>query len=143
VRPTCCNATDNVTRLPPLNPLRTFEAAAHHDSFTRAAEELHVTPAAVSRQVKLLEEYLGVELFERDATGGLGPVLDQHPGPLLLLWGAHDVTAEPAPAAQTLGGGRAQCRTVLVPEAGHWLQYESAERTNAELLAWLDPDDAR
>ena len=58
-----------MSRLPPLNPLRTFEAAARHDSFTRAAEELHVTPAAVSRQVKLLEEYLGVELFERNATG--------------------------------------------------------------------------
>ncbi len=58
-----------MSRLPPLNPLRTFEAAARHGSFTRAAEELHVTPAAVSRQVKLLEEYLGVELFERDATG--------------------------------------------------------------------------
>ncbi|MDX3904793.1 MAG: transcriptional regulator GcvA [Pigmentiphaga sp.] len=52
-------------RLPPLNPLRTFEAAARHLSFTRAARELHVTPGAVSRQVMVLEEFLGARLFER------------------------------------------------------------------------------
>ena len=52
-------------RLPPLNALRAFEAAARHRSFKRAAEELFVTPAAVSQQVKSLEEYLGVELFRR------------------------------------------------------------------------------
>ena len=51
--------------LPPLNALRFFEAAARHHSFVRAAEELHVTPAAVSQQIKLLEEYLGVTLFKR------------------------------------------------------------------------------
>lgn len=52
-------------RLPPLNALRAFEAAARHRSFKRAAEELFVTPAAISQQVKTLEEYLGVELFRR------------------------------------------------------------------------------
>ena len=51
--------------LPPLNALRAFEAAARHLSLTRAAEELHVTPAAVSHQVKGLESYLGVKLFRR------------------------------------------------------------------------------
>lgn len=51
--------------LPPLNALRFFEAAARHHSFVRAAEELHVTPAAVSQQIKLLEDYLGVTLFKR------------------------------------------------------------------------------
>ena len=59
-------------RLPPLNALRAFEAAARHLSFTKAAEELHVTPAAVSQQVKLLEEYAGSQIvrFEvRDAAG--------------------------------------------------------------------------
>mgnify|MGYP003629655543 FL=1 len=49
----------------PLNALRAFEAAARHLSFTRAAIELHVTQAAVSHQVKLLEERLGVTLFRR------------------------------------------------------------------------------
>ena len=52
-------------RLPPLNALRAFEAAARHGSFLRAAAELHVTPAAVSHQIKLLEQQLGVRLFRR------------------------------------------------------------------------------
>jgi LysR family glycine cleavage system transcriptional activator len=52
-------------RLPPLNALRAFEAAARHLSFKNAARELHVTPGAVSHQVKLLEESLGIPLFRR------------------------------------------------------------------------------
>jgi DNA-binding transcriptional LysR family regulator len=51
--------------LPPLNALRAFEAAARHLSFKQAAHELHVTAGAVSQQVRLLEERLGVRLFER------------------------------------------------------------------------------
>lgn len=56
-------------RLPPLNWLRSFEAAARHLSFTAAAEELHVTQSAVSQQVKLLEGYLGRPLFLRRPRG--------------------------------------------------------------------------
>lgn len=52
-------------RLPPLNGLRAFEAAARHRSFTRAADELGVTPGAVSQQVKSLETAIGVALFRR------------------------------------------------------------------------------
>jgi len=52
-------------RLPPLNALRAFEAAARHLSFTKAAAELHVTEAAISHQVKLLEEDLAAKLFQR------------------------------------------------------------------------------
>ncbi|MGU3340906.1 transcriptional regulator GcvA [Methylobacterium mesophilicum] len=52
-------------RLPPLNALKAFEAAARHVSFTRAAEELRVTHGAVSRHVQMLEGWLGVPLFER------------------------------------------------------------------------------
>jgi DNA-binding transcriptional LysR family regulator len=51
--------------LPPLNSLRAFEAAARHLSFTKAADELHVTQAAVSHQVKALEARLGAKLFRR------------------------------------------------------------------------------
>ncbi|AWU97311.1 LysR substrate-binding domain-containing protein [Azospirillum ramasamyi] len=54
-------------RLPSLNGLRAFEAAARHGSFTAAAAELHVSQAAVSRMVKLLEERLGFALFDRRA----------------------------------------------------------------------------
>lgn len=71
-----------------LNGIRTFEAAARWGSFAGAAGELNVTPAAVSRMVRLLEQRLGVELFERRANRlvptaagkafqiGLGPILD-------------------------------------------------------------------
>ncbi|SLN10271.1 transcriptional regulator GcvA [Oceanibacterium hippocampi] len=52
-------------RLPPLNSLRAFEAAARHLSFKKAADELAVTPAAISQQVKLLESFVGVPLFRR------------------------------------------------------------------------------
>ena len=52
-------------RLPPLNALRAFEAAARRLSISKAAEELNVTPAAVSHQVKALEEFLGHALFRR------------------------------------------------------------------------------
>jgi len=52
--------------LPPLNALKSFEAAARYESFTRAAEELYVTQAAVSQQVKALEAELGFKLFNRE-----------------------------------------------------------------------------
>ena len=52
-------------RLPPLNALRAFEASARHRSFSRAAEELNVTPAAISHQIKGLEEFLAAKLFLR------------------------------------------------------------------------------
>lgn len=76
-----------VRRYLPLNPLRAFEAAARHLSFTRAAIELNVTHAAVSQQVRALEEQLGCVLFTRVSRGlvlthegeGLLPVLNGYP----------------------------------------------------------------
>lgn len=56
-------------RLPPLNALRAFEAAARHGGFVGASEELNVARGAISRHVKLLEENLGVQLFVRQAQG--------------------------------------------------------------------------
>jgi LysR family glycine cleavage system transcriptional activator len=55
----------HMTRLPPLSALRPFEAAARLESFSRAAEELHLTHGAVSHQVRALEEHLGTALFTR------------------------------------------------------------------------------
>ncbi|SEK83938.1 LysR family transcriptional regulator, glycine cleavage system transcriptional activator [Colwellia chukchiensis] len=52
-------------RLPPLNAIRAFEASARQLSFTRAAEELFVTQAAISHQIKALEDHLGIKLFMR------------------------------------------------------------------------------
>lgn len=56
-------------RLPPLTALRAFEAAGRHANFARAAAELNITPAAVSQQVRSLEDFLGVRLFTRRARG--------------------------------------------------------------------------
>ena len=52
-------------KLPPLNAVRAFEAAARHVSFTKAAQELQVTHGAISKQVAILEEWLGLDLFNR------------------------------------------------------------------------------
>lgn len=72
-----------IRRLPPLSALRAFEAAARHNSFKQAAQELAVTPTAISHQVRALEDYTGLTLFERrtrkvvltDAGAQLYPVL--------------------------------------------------------------------
>ena len=52
-------------RLPPLTAHRAFEAAARHLNFSRAADELSVTPGAVSQQIQNLEDYIGASLFKR------------------------------------------------------------------------------
>ena len=83
--------TDDVVRprLPPLNAIKAFEAAARLGSFTRAAEELNVTHGAISRQIRLLEDWLGIRLFLRtsrnvvptqtgaDLLAEAGPALDR------------------------------------------------------------------
>ena len=56
-------------KLPPLNALRAFEAAGRHLSFSRAADELAVTPGAISQQMRILESWLGEPLFKRDPKG--------------------------------------------------------------------------
>ena len=55
--------------IPPLNALKTFECVARHKSFTKAADELYVSQSAVSRQITLIEEYLGIEFFKRERSG--------------------------------------------------------------------------
>ena len=57
--------SDAKDRLPPLNALKAFEAAARHLSFTKAADELDVTPGAISQQIRIIEEYTNVPLFRR------------------------------------------------------------------------------
>lgn len=56
-------------KIPPLNPLRTFEVVARTKNLTQAARELHVGQSAVSKQLNVLEEYLGVKLFRRERHG--------------------------------------------------------------------------
>lgn len=82
--------------LPPLNPTRAFEAAARHGSIRLAAEEMNVTPGAVSRQVKVLEDYLGVLLFRRTPSEiVLTAAGEQYFNAISpLLWGLADATVD-------------------------------------------------
>jgi LysR family transcriptional regulator, glycine cleavage system transcriptional activator len=85
-------------RLPPLNGLRAFEAAARHMSFKRAADELCVTPGAVSQQVKALEATLGVRLFRRLPRGLLLTALGERPSVSKAFHIISEVTEDVAPA---------------------------------------------
>ena len=78
-------------RLPQLNALKAFEAAARHTSFTRAAEELSVTQGAVSHQVKALESELGVKLFNRERQRLTSPM----PGAIIWRLCATHLTVSP------------------------------------------------
>src|ERR1700758_2323030 len=94
-------------RLPPLNAIKAFEAAARLGSFTRAAEELSVTHGAVSRQIRLLEEWLGTSLFMRTSRNAVptragrellaeaGPALDRLAGAVLRAHRAAAPVADP------------------------------------------------
>ena len=79
-------------RLPALNALRAFEAAARHLSFTRAAEELNVTPGAISQQIRQLEEFAGAPLFRR--TGRQVLLTDAGQAALPLLTNAFEMMSE-------------------------------------------------
>lgn len=81
-------------RLPPLNALRAFEAAARRLSFTKAAEELSVTPGAISQQIRHLEEFAGAPLFRR--TGRQVLLTDAGQAALPLLTAAFEQMAEAA-----------------------------------------------
>jgi LysR family glycine cleavage system transcriptional activator len=106
-------------RLPPLNALRAFEAAARHLSFTRAAAELHVTQTAISHQIKALEERLGVRLFRRLPRGLLLTEAAQR-----LLPPVRDAFDQIAAATERLaagGAGTTLTVSVLPSFAAKWL----------------------
>ncbi len=106
-------------RLPPLNALRAFEAGARHLSFTKAAQELHVTQAAVSHQVKLLEEDLGVSLFRR-MTRKLA--LTEEGRALMRVAGeALDAIAEEAARLRDAPGGRTLSLSLIPTFGVKWL----------------------
>ena len=105
-------------RLPPLTALRAFEAVARHLSMVRAAEELHVTPAAVSQQIKQLEDLLGQPLFKRGKTLALS---DSAEAALPLLTDAFDRLERAA--AQLYSGANDGPLVVSTPPtfAARWL----------------------
>lgn len=104
-------------RLPPLNALKAFEAAARHGSFARAAQEMHVSPGAVSRHVKLLEQHFGEPLFRRLAQG-----LELTEAATTLLPRISAAFADIAKAAAEVAKHDNRLRIIASPTlAGRWL----------------------
>ena len=69
--------------------------------------------------------------------GGLSAALDQSSAQMLLIWGEHDVTAEPTVLVQSWTEGQPQRQALIVPGVGHWVQYESADEINRLLLGYF------
>ena len=106
-------------RLPPLNALRAFEAAARHLSFTRAASELHVTQTAISHQIRALEERLGVRLFRRLPRGLL--LTEEAQRYLPPIRDAFDQIALATERLTAVGGSATLTVSVLPSFATKWL----------------------
>lgn len=106
-------------RLPPLNALRAFEAAARHLNFSRAADELSVTPGAVSQQIQNLEDYVGAALFRRTSKGLL--LTDAAQTALPALREAFDRLAEAASLLTAAVDGRRLTITAAPSFAAKWL----------------------
>lgn len=105
-------------RLPPLNSLRAFEVVSRHESFRSAAQELHVTAAAVSQQVKTLEDHLGRKLLRRRSDGySLTP--DALTGINQLRDGFEQLSS--AVATMSSGGQRVLTVSAVPSVAAEWL----------------------
>ncbi len=127
-------------KLPPLNALRAFESAARHLSFTRAAEELHVTQAAISHQVKSLEDYLGIKLFRRFNRSLL--LTDEGQGFLPGLTKAFDLLDESTRRLAKKDAGGALTVSVLPSFAARWLvaRLGRFRRAHPEVDLRIDPN---
>ena len=124
-------------RLPPLNALRAFEAAARHLNFSRAADELSVTPGAVSQQIQNLEDYVGVALFKRTPKGLL--LTDPAQIALPALREAFDRLAEAASMLTAAVDGRRLTVTVPPSFASKWLlpRLGGFETLNPDVDVWV------
>ena len=124
-------------RLPPLNALRAFEAAARHLNFSRAADELAVTPGAVSQQIQNLEDYVGAALFKRTPKGLL--LTDAAQMALPALREAFDRLAEAASLLTAAVDGRRLTVTVAPSFAAKWLvpRLGHFEEQHPQVDVWL------
>jgi LysR family glycine cleavage system transcriptional activator len=127
-------------RLPPLNALRAFESAARHLNFSRAAEELSVTPGAVSQQIQNLEDYVGAALFKRTPRGLL--LTDSAQMALPALREAFDRLAEAAALLTAAVDGRRLTLTAPPSFAAKWLvpRLGGFEATHPQVDVWLSAD---
>jgi LysR family glycine cleavage system transcriptional activator len=127
-------------RLPPLNALRAFEAAARHLNFSRAADELAVTPGAVSQQIQNLEDYVGAALFKRTPKGLL--LTDAAQTALPALREAFDRLAEAASLLTAAVDGRRLTVSVAPSFAAKWLvpRLGAFEAAHPQVDVWLSAD---
>lgn len=128
-------------RLPPLNALRAFEAAARHLSFKRAADELSVTPAAISHQVKLLEEHFRTPLFRRLTRSMM--LTDAGQALLPQLRDGFDLLAKACGRVQTFETDRLLTVSAAPSIAARWLvgRLEGFRAANPEIDLRLDASD--
>jgi LysR family glycine cleavage system transcriptional activator len=124
-------------RLPPLNALRAFEAVARHLNFSRAADELSVTPGAVSQQIQNLEDYVGAALFKRTPKGLL--LTDAAQTALPALREAFDRLAEAASLLTAAVDGRRLTLTAAPSFAAKWLvpRLGKFEQAQPQVDVWL------
>jgi LysR family glycine cleavage system transcriptional activator len=124
-------------RLPPLNALRAFEAAARHMNFSRAADELSVTPGAVSQQIQNLEDFIGSSLFRRTPKGLL--LTDAAQTALPALRDAFDKLGEAANQLTAAVDGRRVTVTAAPSFAAKWLvpRLGRFETAHPEVDVWL------
>lgn len=129
-------------QLPPLNGLRAFEAAARHLSFAKAADELNVTPAAVSQQVKSLEEFYGVKLFRRITRGLI--LTDVGQSALPALRDGFDKLAEAARQIATQPSDTMLTVSVTPSFAAKWLvpRLEGFSSAHPEFDVRIDASEA-
>ncbi|NWG92614.1 MAG: transcriptional regulator GcvA [Parvularculaceae bacterium] len=126
--------------LPPLNALKVFEAAARHLSFTKAADELHVTPGAVSQQIKALEEYIGSRLFRRTKRALL--LTDAAQASLPILREAFDKLEEASRILTARGDSKRLTVSVAPSLAAKWLvpRLDRFHERMPDVEVWISAD---
>jgi len=127
-------------QLPPLNALRVFEAAARHLSFTKAAEELHVTPGAVSQQIKALEDFLQTPVFRRHKRALL--LTDEAQASLPVLREGFDKLMEAGQILARKGDAGRLTVSVAPSFASKWLvpRLDKFQEAHPDIDVWVSAD---
>ncbi|MEM6413630.1 MAG: transcriptional regulator GcvA [Pseudomonadota bacterium] len=126
--------------LPPLNALRVFEAAARHLSFTKAADELRVTPGAVSQQIKTLEDFIGAKVFRRTKRALL--LTDSAQAALPVLRDAFDRLDEASQILAAPGDAHRLNVSVAPSIASKWLvpRLDRFHHRHPDIEIWVSAD---
>ncbi|MEL7492292.1 MAG: transcriptional regulator GcvA [Pseudomonadota bacterium] len=126
--------------IPPLNALRVFESAARHLSFTKAAEELHVTPGAVSQQIKTLEDYIGAKVFRREKRALL--LTDEAQASLPVLREGFDRLSEAGKILMSRADAGRLTVSVAPSLAAKWLvpRLDDFYKSHPEIDVWVSAD---